>query len=166
MKKLATIVMLAVAMVAGGASADAKTVAKKSKARTTQTVKNGNSLKVETFLRCQNPSYKHYWYKDLSEIETAMKKLGYTYIGKEDGGYYELEDGELEPMVTIGFQKGSTEVYVYKNEHNDWIRYIGIKFGSSTEKTSFINAAKIKSKGSNVNIWQEDGMVYLAALEH
>ena len=42
MKKLATIVMLAVAMVAGGASADAKTVAKKSKARTTQTARKSS----------------------------------------------------------------------------------------------------------------------------
>lgn len=166
MKKVITVCLVIITLFVGGMTVDAKTTKKKSKATTTQTGKNGISLKVETFLKCENPQYKLYWYRDLSEIETTMKKLGYAYIGEEDAGDYELEDGELVPMVTIGFQKGSTEVYVYKNEHNDWIRYIGIKFGSSSEESSFIKAAKSKSKGSNINVWQEDGMVYVAAMEN
>ena len=166
MKKLITICLLAMTLIAGGMTMDAKTTKKKSKVKTTQTAKKGHSLSVETFFKCENPQYKLYWYKDLSKIESAMKKLGYMEIGEEDGGYYELDDGEMVPMVTIGFQKGSTEVYVYKNEHNDWIRYIGIKFGTSTEKSNFITAAQKKSKGGNISVWQEDGIVYIGALEH
>lgn len=166
MKKVITICLLVATLFVGGITADAKTTKKNTKARTTQTGKKGGSLSVDTFLKCENSQYKLYWYKDLSKIKAALKDLGYKDIGEEDGGYYESEDGEMAPMVTTGFQKGSTEVYIYRDENYDFIRYIGIKFGSSTEKSNFLKAANNKSKGTNISVWQEDGMVCIAALEN
>ena len=166
MKKVITICLLVITLFLGGSTVMAQTAKKDSKSNTTQTNKNDISLTIEPFLRCENPQYKIYWYKNLSEIETEMKNLGYEDIGEEFGGYYESEDGEMEPLTTIGFQKGSTEVYIYVNEDSDWIKYIGIKFGSSTEQSEFIKAAKNKSQGTNISVWQEYEMIFIGISEH
>lgn len=166
MKKLSVIILLVISLLSGGMVLDAKTT--KKKAKTTQTANKETSLSVETFFT-YDKQYDTYGYRDLSVIKSSLKKLGYSNIGTESAGYYEEEDGTRSPMVAIVFQKGSNKVYIYqfKNDRR-WVNKIGIKFGSSTEKSSFISAAERKSKGGNNNlgVWQEGNMVFIGASEH
>lgn len=166
MKKLFVISLMALTILIGGISMDAKTTKKgKSKARTSQSSTAAPSLSVSDFFN-RNPNYNFYTYKDVSEISKNMEKLGFSYNGDEDGGYYEYEDGTLDPLQLLCYQKGSTEVLVYVDENNKIIRYIGIKFGSSTEKNNFIRVTKNKVGDSNLYVRKEHGIVYIGCYEH
>lgn len=165
MKKIFVISLLIMTVLLGGLTIEAKSSKKKNKAKTTQTSKKEASLSIETFFS-YNPEYNLYAYKSLQEIESSMKNLGYSKIGTESAGYKKDEDGSKSPMEKIGFQNGSTKVYIYKYKNDKWIIRIGVKFGSSTEKSSIIKAVNSKSKESNIGVRQEGNMVFLSASEH
>ena len=153
MKKLATIMMLVAALLCGTATLDAKTTKKKSGTKTTQTTAiKGSSLSVETFINKRKTEWSgwDYGYKDLSKIYSTLKNMGYTDLGQVSKGTYVFDSGRSYPTATIGFRKGSTEVYIETALNDEpkfadgskWIYNISIKFGTSAEKTNFIKALK------------------------
>lgn len=158
--------MLIVALLVGASAAEAKTTKRSSKAKTTQSASKSSTLSVSTFLELTDKQYNTYWYKDLSTIKKALKNLGFTETGEEDGGSYEEEDGALFPMIKDCFQKGSTMVDIYISQSYGGIKYIGIIFSSSAEKNQFLKTVKAKSRGSNICTWQEGGMTFLGVYEH
>lgn len=145
MKKLITILMLAVAIIAGGASVEAKTT-KKSKAKTSQTASK-SSLNFKTILGTINNL--NYNYSQFSKnLSSTMAKLGFA-KEKEFKTYVEQESIEGDETWKadakgLSFLKGGTSVVykVFDYSFRQHVPEIEIKFGSSSELNNFISASK------------------------
>ena len=164
MKRIITVVMLVAVLLVGAMTMDAKTTKKKSSAKSST---SSSALSLSTFFTVNRyGGTKLYSFKSPSAISKALKNMGFTYTGEEDGGYDEDEYDEdvSYPMIMDCYQKGNTEIMVYQLEDSDYVRYIGVRFGSSSEKTAFKRTLNVK--GSNLYNYDEEGLMIFGAYEN
>lgn len=148
MKKLVTICLLFVALLAWGQTLDAKTTKKKSKARTTQTVQksNSNNFGINTFCR-MNKDLGPIG-KDVHEIIASLEKLGFKYQDTYDSTYtvYDDETGEeyVNKVKVQDYSNGNISVSIYIRMYNNELMMdqkpyqIFLMFNKSSEEKNFI----------------------------
>ena len=144
MKKTITICLLVVTLLAGGMTMDAKTPAKKSKARTTsvsgQTVFSPNLIfkKINSAWQI-NPNLM----KDL-------KKIGFTEHGTNYGGaFLETSDGsEIECSANIFIKGGITLEYLVPIDTSYVMEGVKLSLSEDEQKKFLDNAKKMGFKGN------------------
>ena len=140
MKKIATILMLVVAILVGGMTVNAKTTKKKNKARTTQNSKSAvdgaSKLDYDTFFSDEGGIE----IKNILEIESALYKAGFKL--KSSSTHYK-------------FTCNGTTVEIYGD--GDYVE-IGIKFMSKKICESFVS--KMKDSGFEYQYSTRSGIHY------
>lgn len=153
MKRLLTILTLAVAIIAGGSSVEAKTIAKKkTKARTSQTSKKTSSsaFSFKTILNAVegvNPNSNYATFRN--NVDAAMRKLGYE--NGDEGGLTSVPVENIDGTTdNIEVQresyyrtKGTSEAYINLFFFPGNRQLFRIIFsGSSADANKFVSATK------------------------
>ena len=155
MKKILSFLSIALVIIAAGFSMSAKAA-------------NG-SPSVNTFMKKHTGEYTWYEFKNVNEVKTALKNLSFTYTGEKNGGRQSNGDDGTVNTVKDCYKKGNTEIYVYKYKGYQGKMYIlsvGIKFGTSAEKTTFMNQTKKAFNDTNGIMFEEGGLVMLRIMEN
>lgn len=140
MKKIITICLLVITLLAGGMTAEAKTTKKKGKARTTQsnksTVDGSSKLDYDTFFSDQGG----FEFKNMMEIESALYKAG-----------FKLKSSSTQYKFTCN----GTTVEIYGD--GDQIE-ISIKFMSKKNSETFVS--KMEDSGFEYKYSTRSGISY------
>ena len=162
MKKAITICLLAVALLAGGITMDAKTT-KKSTKKTTATKKSTTSsgskpssgLTFDTFCESfsqagmdvndwgisRSQAAKVYVVKDEDEIDSALQRLGFTRSFRNVKSEYHESVGEYEDCIYALYTKDTTAGTTIVREN---CGSFSIEFPSAAEKNLFLKTAQTK----------------------
>lgn len=150
MKKLATLLMLIVALLVGGMTIEAKTTKKNSKARTSQT----SSKSSFNFKQIVNLYDKLDYMSSLNTIHDnitkEMAKYGFK-PGREYESKYLMESPDestwYEDAMHYTYSKGDTTIdfailYYKEKNHHKLLKEISMTFPSTAALNSFISASK------------------------
>lgn len=168
MKKVITLCILAIALVAGGFTLQAKTTKKNSKARTTQNAKPAGSgiFGIMTFCTKGN-KYDGPGAKSVNEIISALKKLGFKYEQSYDASlvqYDEYEDEYYNKATKIEeYSKVGITALIYvrinngEKEMNNWPYQVWLNFDDASQLNNFIATVKANDF---VGQHEDDGIMY------
>lgn len=157
MKKVITICMLIVSLIAGGMTMDAKTTKKKSSHKTSASASQSNTFGIKSFLEKNAGEWD---IKPDNKIEATLSKLGFTktpvsymssrpVVKDENGNYITPQgcycDGSTTFCVSIAYyEKDGVQVSILYSSYNGngpWFDSVMIVFPSAEKRSSFLNQA-------------------------
>ena len=144
MRKAITILMLSIAIIAGGTMALAKTT---KKSNTTQHIKKTSVSSSSTF-NLKTLASKFYnkniniWGVSVSQLNSIMKELGFSHCGTpySSSVYTEIDDS-WDDVTVYSYSKGDVYAYIYLNDYGT-IRKILLEFPSTSKANAFVSSSK------------------------
>lgn len=138
MKKVITILMLAVAIIAGGATAEAKTTKKAKKTSST----SSSTFNLKTLTNKFYSKSSNVFQISLSQQKSAMKELGFSSWGSpySSSVYNEIDDSN-DNVTGYCYSKGDIMAYVFVDDYGN-LRKILIEFPSASKASAFVSSSK------------------------
>ena len=159
MKKVITICLIAVSLLVGGITMEAKTAKKKAKAKTSSTASQSNSFGIKSFLVKNSGEWD---IKSEKKVGDTLEKLGFTeepvaidpsssrpIIEDENGDYITPSGCYCDEWTSFCvdicyYEKNGTQVsIIYSSylENDPWFDSIMIIFPSKEKRMNFVNEA-------------------------
>lgn len=164
MKKAITILMLALAIIAGGATAEAKTTKKANKT----SVSSSSTFNLKTLTSKIYSKNSNVFQLSLSQLNSAMKELGFSRWGDPySSTVYNDIDDSLDHVTGYGYSKGDIMAYAFIDDSGN-LRKILIEFPSASKASAFVSSSKSALgsalKGSSSNYYYTKGYTVWAMI--